>query len=164
MCELMIRQSNAKYDAMVAVGRYTSAMTEKTDEQTMAHGYIVAMNAAVETLKQVAFDEKSKRGTSNSSGGPIKCKKCHKEGHRTADCPDTGNTGTTSSTTITINEKEESFHGHKWKTIKPTNEKEKVKFGKTMFCYCETCARWMYYDKGHHAAWLERKTAKGRKE
>jgi hypothetical protein len=51
MCELMIRQSNVKYDAMVVAGRYTSATTQKTDEQTMAHGYIAAMNAAVETLK-----------------------------------------------------------------------------------------------------------------
>ena len=104
MCELMIRQSNAKYDAMVAVGRYTSAMTEKTDEQTMAHGDIVAMNAAVETLKQVAFDEKSK-----CSGGSGKCKKCHKEGHCAADCPTTGDTGTTSATTITINGKEKTI-------------------------------------------------------
>ena len=50
-CELMICQSNAKDDAMVVAGRYTSATTEKTDEQTMAHGYIAAMNAAVETAK-----------------------------------------------------------------------------------------------------------------
>ena len=158
-CELMIRQSNAKYDAMVAAGRYTSATTENPDEQTMAHGYIAAMNAAVETLKQVAFDEKSKRGTSNGSSGSGKCKKCNKEGHRAADCP-TVDTGATSATTITINGKEEPFQGVKWKTIKPTDVKEKIKFGRTIYRYCETCVRWMYHDKGHHAAWLVRKNAK----
>ena len=106
MCELMIRQSNAKYDAMVAAGRYTSATTQKTDEQTMAHGYLAAMNAAVETLKQVAFEDKSKRGTSNGSSGSGKCKKCFKEGHHAADCP-TADTGATSSSTITHNQWEE---------------------------------------------------------
>jgi hypothetical protein len=38
--------------------------------------------------------------------------------------------------------------------------KEKIKFGRTIYRYCETCVRWMYHDKGHHAAWLVRKNAR----
>jgi hypothetical protein len=107
----------------------------------------------------VAFDDKSKRGTSNGSSGSGKCKKCFKEGHHAADCP-TADTGATSSSTITINEKKEPFKGGAWKSIKPTDGKEKVKFGKSIFRYCETCVRWMYHDKTHHAAWLVRQNAK----
>jgi hypothetical protein len=66
-----------------------------------------------------------------------------------------------SSSTITINGKKEPLQGGKWKTIKkPTDGKEKIKFGKSIYRCCETCVHWLYHDKGHHAAWLVRKNAK----